>query len=469
MASGRRGVQSVLGQRRRESPWVVCLMALLGVVVCCQFGRRAPAAMDLSRLAEPQPVSARGKSQQAATPVTILGPWTGPTLESFWAVVQPYARRKQIAVDYESTADVEAVLAGRIEEGTAPDVAILPGVALVRRYAPSGQIVPLRQWLDVGELAARYPPGWLELTSVGGEAYGLLFRAVNQSLVWYSPSQFQRWRWAVPASWDELVGLSERIAACGFAPWALGLRGRVADGQAGTDWIENILLRTAGPQVYDQWVRHEIPWTHPAVAQAFRTWGQIVGRPRHLWGGVGGALASLPAEAALALFQDLPGAYLCLSDSAAQPLIAQHVPQQAGGKDYDYFQLPPLVPGTGAPVVAGADVLVVLHATPEAVALVAYLTSAEAQTLWVQRGGFIALGADVDFAAYPDPLSRRAAEQLLGSRSLRFDASAQMPLEVERAFCSAVCQFVADPAQLDSILRSVEEVAKAAYAAAAKP
>jgi len=442
----------------------VCLVALLGVAVYWQVGRQVPVAAGLARLAPPGPVSARGESSQAPAKVTILGPWTGPALESFWAAVQPYARRTHIAVDYESTPDVATVLAGRIEEATAPDIAVLPGVALLQQYARAGELVALEPLLDTRLLTTGYPPGWPELVSSGGHVYGLLFRAVNQSLVWYSPTQFQRRRWAVPATWSELVALSERIAQSGLAPWALGLKSRVADGQAGTVWIENILLRTGGPQLYDQWVRHEIPWTHPAVAQAFRTWGQLVGRPQHLWGGVGGTLATPPADAALALFESLPGAYLCLGDSAAQPVIAQRFPQQAGGKDYDFFALPPMAAGEEAPVVGGADVLVLLRATPQAIALLAYLTSAEAQTLWAQRGGFIALGAGVDAEAYPDPLSRRAAQQLLGSRNLRYDASAQMPPDVERAFCSAVCQFVADPGQLEAILQGVEEAAQAAYA-----
>jgi len=433
------------------------------------MGWQAPVATHLSRLAPPQPVSARGEGRQAAAQVTILGPWTGPTLESFWAAVQPYARRRQIAVDYESTPDVARVLSGRIGEATAPDIAILPGTALLQQYARAGQIVPLRGILDADRLTAQYPPGWRELASVGGEVYGLFFRTVNQSLVWYSPDEFRRHGWKVPATWNELVALGEQIARAGLTPWSMGLKSRVADGQAGTDWIENILLRTAGPELYDRWVKHEIAWTDPVVVQAFRLWGQIVGRPQQLLGGAEGALAAPSADAAFPLLQELSGAYLCLADSSTLPLISQRFPQQVEGKDYDFFPLPPLRVGEEAPVVAGSDVLVVLHPTPEAIALVSYLASAEAQALWVQRGGVIALGAEVDLAVYPDPLSRRAAQQVLQNRALRYDASAQMPPEVGQAFCDAVCRFMADPSQLGAILQQVEGVAAAAYAARAAP
>ncbi len=39
------------------------------------------------------------------------------------------------------------------------------------------------------------------------------------------------------------------------------LRVGVATGWPGTDWIEDLVLRNAGPDVYDQWVKNEIPFT----------------------------------------------------------------------------------------------------------------------------------------------------------------------------------------------------------------
>ncbi len=442
----------------------MCLVAILGAAVYGQAGRPTADGAGLSRAAPPRQPAARGLEGQAGEKVAILGSWSGTILESFWAAVEPFSQRTRTAVSFESTPDVARVLAGRLDEGAAPDIAILPSVALAERYARAGCLVPMRRVLDVDRVAAGYPAGWPDLASVDGEPYGLLYRATNESLVWYRPAEFQHRGWAVPTTWSELVALSERIASLGLSPWSLGLKSRAVDGAAGTDWIESILLRTAGPEVYDRWVRHEIPWTDPALVQAFLRWGQIVGRPRQLSGGVAGALATDPDEAALPIYLELPTAYLCLAGSAAQPLIAQRFPRQAVGRDYDFFPLPPLAVGAEAPIVAGADVLVVFRETPQVAALVDYLASVEAQAVWAGRGGFIALSPAVDPASYPDPLSRRAARELFDSRVLRFDASAQMPPEVELAFCRAVCEYTANPGRLEAILQEVEGVAREAYA-----
>ncbi|HOQ98088.1 MAG TPA: extracellular solute-binding protein [Anaerolineae bacterium] len=450
-----------MSRQRRGRFFILCLVAFLGLAIRKQVSLPAPAS--LSRVAPPSQAAARGQAGQAAEKVSILGPWAGPDSESFWAVVRLFAQRSGLNVAVESTPDVARILAGRLEEGAVPDIAILSNVALVQRYARAGCLVPLRRVLDVERLAASYPAGWLDLVSVDGEPYGLLYHATNESIVWYRPAEFQRRRWTIPATWSDLVTLSGHIAGQGLAPWSVGLKGRALDGAAGTAWIENLLLRNAGPDAYDRWVRHELPWTDPAVRQAFLAWGQIVGRPRQLTGGVARALASDSAEAALRLYQELPEAYLCLGGSAIQPFIAQHFPQQAAGEDYDFFALPTANAGDGATVVAGADVLVLLSDAPQAGRLLAHLASDEAQAAWAQRGGFVALSGEVRADAYADTLSRRAAGQMLNAETLRFDASAQMPPEVEQAFCRAACDFAANPGRLEAILGEVEAVARQAY------
>ncbi len=452
-----------MSRRRRERVFVFCLIALLGAAL---YGRSvsSPSAGLLSRALVPGELAARGGWRPPpSTTVRVLGPWTGPALEGFWALVRPFTQENGIRLDFESTPDVPAILATRLAEGVPPDVAILPSVALAQHYARAGQLVPLRRVLDVGPLYARYPAGWRDLVSVDGEAYGLLYRASICSLVWYSPGEFRRRGWQVPATWSELVALGDRIAALGLSPWSLGLKAPEAGSEAGTGWVESILLSSAGPDVYDRWLRHEIPWTDPAVRQAFLRWGQLVDGPRRLAGGSEGARATAAAEAVFPLYEELPAAYLCLASSSAQALIAQRFPRHVEGEDYDFFALPPVSPGAEAPVVAAADVIVVFRDTPQVAALLAYLASAEAQAAWVQRGGFIALGADLDPARYPDPLSRRAARQFMEAPILRFAASAQMPAEVEQAFGRAVGDFVADPGHLTAILREVEGVAQAAY------
>ena len=71
-----------------------------------------------------------------------------------------------------------------------------------------------------------------------------------------------------PTTWDDMIALSDTIADTGIKPWCVGIESGEATGWPATDWLEDVLLRTAGPDVYDQWVNHEIPFNDPAVAEA---------------------------------------------------------------------------------------------------------------------------------------------------------------------------------------------------------
>ena len=356
-----------------------------------------------------------------------------------------------------------SILAARLEAGTPPDIAILPGVGLIEHYARAGYLVPLGQTLDATQLSQCYPAGWLDLVTIQGHVYAAFCRAVNESIVWYNPQEFQRRRWAVPVTWGELVALSNRIARMGLTPWSVGLRGEWASGEQGTDWIENILLRTEGPETYDRWVRHEIPWTDPAVRQAFLRWGEIVGRSRNLRGGRRGALETDWTYAADALYAYFPAAYLYLAGSSIQSLIGRRFSERTVGEDYDFFPLPPLKLQDETPVLASADAAVLLKDTPQAAALLRHLVSPEGQAGWVRQGGCIAPGRDLDLDEYPDPLSRRAARQLMEAGVVRFDASQQMPPKVAAAFREAVRDFVANPGRLNAILETLEARAREAY------
>jgi alpha-glucoside transport system substrate-binding protein len=126
----------------------------------------------------------------------------------------------------------------------------------------------------------------------------------------------------------------QQIIADGAAPWCIGHRWRRGSGWPGTDWVEDIMLRTAGPETYDQWWQHEIPWTDEAVkVNAFETWGTIVTDPakrstaarsvcdRHqLW-----------RSSFTPMFEDDPGCYLHRQASFITTFFEDQFPDLVAG------------------------------------------------------------------------------------------------------------------------------------------
>src|SRR5674476_815834 len=130
------------------------------------------------------------------------------------------------------------------------------------------------------------------------------------------------------------------------------------------------------------------------------------------------------------------------------------------GTTYDFFPMP-AIDFDG--VVYGGDLFGMFNDTPQAQALMEYLVTAEAQQIWVERGGALSANQEVALDLYPDDTSRRSAEFLVGSDVVRFDGSDKMPAEMSEAFMGAVLEYVQNPGNLDSILENLDGVQESAY------
>ena len=86
------------------------------------------------------------------------------------------------------------------------------------------------------------------------------------------------------------------------------------------------------------------------------------------------------------------------------------------GTDFNFFALPDISSQyAGAHVVSG-DSWSMFHDTPQARKLMQYLTTSEAQTIWVKRGGKISPNKKTSLDSYPDALSKQTAQILVATK-----------------------------------------------------
>src|SRR5690606_12455750 len=156
-------------------------------------------------------------------------------------------------VEIESSGNFEEQLQIRAEGGTL-DVAAVPQPGTVRSMAESGQIVALEDMgFDIDELNDLLGESFMALGEVDGKHYGLPTNINLKSMVWYPKAAFDEAGYEVPETWDDLIALSDQIVEDGSTPWCVGFGSEGSTGWPATDWMEDIMLRTAGPDVYDQW------------------------------------------------------------------------------------------------------------------------------------------------------------------------------------------------------------------------
>src|SRR5690554_4934745 len=399
--------------------------------------------------------------------VTILGTWGGHELAAFEKVLEPFEAATGIDVQFTGTRDLPAVLTTRVAAGNPPDMAALPNPGQMLELAAGGHLVALSQILDMDQLREDFAPVWLEMGSYDGKLVAIVLSADLKSLVWYNPKEFAARGYQVPTTWDELLALTEQIARDGHTAWSIGLESGAASGWPGTDWIEDIMLRTAGPEVYDQWVNHGIPWTHPAVRRAFEIFGEIARNPRYVYGGPTAVLSTNFGDAVNPLFTDPPRAFLHRQASFITSFITENNPGVVAGEDYDFFPLPAIDPQWGVPALGAADLIGVFRDTPETRALIRYLVTPGAQAIWVSELGKLSANRRVTPNAYPDELTRKMAQTLVEAEVFRFDGSDLMPPAVgSGAFWEGVLMYVGGE-DLDTVLEFIEAAADDAYTSGA--
>ena len=393
-------------------------------------------------------------SSEASKTVTVLGVVVGEQQDKLEAALAPFEEKTGIEVIYEGTDAFATLLPVRVESGDAPDVAMFPQPGLMRDFAQSGQLVPISDFMDGENLAEAYSQDWLDLGSVDDELYGVWYRASVKSLVWYNPEAFAARGYEIPQTWSEMIALSDRIVEDGGTPWCLGMESGDATGWVGTDWVEDIMLRTAGAEVYDRWVNHEIPFNAPPVKEAFNKFGEIVSNPEYVQGGMVGAISIPFGDSPRGLLREPPDCYLHRQAS----FIASFFPAEAVlGENMAVFPLPGIKEEFGTPVLVAGDVFAMFNDTPEARALMEYLATPEPHEIWAELGGFISPHQQVSLDVYPDEVARTQAKILADAETVRFDGSDMMPSSVGTGtFWTGIVDYVGGE-DVDEVLKDIED------------
>lgn len=395
--------------------------------------------------------------------VTMMGVWGGQELEAFQEVMLAFTAKTGIKVQFEGTRDLPTLLQTRIAAGNPPDIAAIPGPGAMKEYADQGVLVDLNTVLDQATIQEDINEAWIELATYDDALYALMFAADIKSLVWYRPDQFAAKGYEVPTTWDEMEALMAEMTANGDTPWAIGLESGAASGWPATDWIEDILLRTAGPEVYDQWVDHEIPWTDARIREAFEIFGKIATNSEYVYGGPTTVLSTNFGDSVAELFTDPPRAMMHRQASFITSFIEDAKPDVIIGVDVDFFAFPMIKPEHGNPMLGAGDMIAQFNSSPEAAAFMNFLASAEAQEIWAARLGKLGTNNKIDPAVYPDDLTREMARVLNEADVFRFDGSDSMPAAVgSGSFWEGTLMYVGGES-LDDVLEYIEATAIDTY------
>ena len=239
----------------------------------------------------------------------------------------------------------------------------------------------------------------------------------------------------MPTTWDELMKVSDTISAKGVKPWCGGIESGGATGWPSTDWLEQIVLRQSGGDVYDKWVSHEVKFDSPEITKAMDTLASWMKNPDYVNAGFGNV-----QTIATTAFQDAGKPILdgkCAMLQQASFYAAQWDSVKPGATvaedgDVFAFYLPEMDPNVAAsPVVGGGEFVTAFSDRPEVQAVQTFLSSPEFATAKAALGAWVSANSGVPLETYESPIDQLSAKLLTDPNgTFRFDASDLMPAAV---------------------------------------
>ena len=363
--------------------------------------------------------------------VTMYTGIVGAEADSLQTSWKPFEACTGIKIQLTADKGFESQLKIKVQGGNAPDIAIFPQPTLLQTMVASGKMKVASDALTT--LAKKnWSADLINFGTVGGKFYAAPMGTNAKSIVWYSPKAFKAKNYTVPTTWDEMIALSDKIVSDGGKPWCVGIESGVATGWPLTDWMEEVMLRMYGPDVYDQWVTHKIPFNDEKVQKVLAKVGEIVKNPKYVNGGIGDvksiattnfAKAGLPIESGKCWMYQI-GAFYSANWTKGKTI----------GPDGDLFAFyePPLSTAFGKPVEGGGEFVGAFSDKPAVQAVQLYLASGEWATARVKvHSGWLSANKAVDVAVYTDPVDALGVKLLTDPKAtFRFDGSDLMPSSV---------------------------------------
>jgi ABC-type glycerol-3-phosphate transport system substrate-binding protein len=440
--------------KRRGPSAVLALVAIAALVALAGCGSDNKKSSTSSGGTKPAAADVKGS-------ISIVGIWVAQEQKNFQRVVDAFNKQyPNVTVKYNPAGDnTPTVLSTALAGGRPPDLASVGQPGLVKQFQKQGKLKPIE--FARADIEKNYQPSFVKLGEIGGKLYSFIPKGANKSTVWYNVAAFKNAGVTPPKTWEEFLTAAKTLKASGTPAYSVA----GADGWTLTDLFENIYLRQAGPDKYDQLSTHAMKWTDPSVKAALKEMAKVYGDKGNIAGGVSGALQSDFPTAVSKVFADPP--------KAAEIIEGDFVPGVVAGKTklkpktgYNVFDFPS-IGGSGASVVGGGDSFIMFKDSPAAQAFVKFMVSPEAPKVWVSQGGVSSPNKNLPPSAYPDDITRETATKLAQAETFRFDMSDLAPAAfggtAGQGEWKILTDFLSNPNDVDGAASKLEAAAAKAF------
>lgn len=365
-----------------------------------------------------------------------------------------------ITIDYVGTQEAETQINVRAAAGDAPELMIIPQPGLLQRLIEDGYVVAAPESVEAN-VDEFWSESWKGYGTVDGTFYAAPLMASVKGYVWYSPADFEENGYEIPTTWDEMMDLTATMAERNdgaYRPWCVGFGSGDATGWVGTDWVEDAVLRFAGPEAYDQWVAGDLEFASDEIREAIDLVGDILLDENYVNGGFGG-----PSSIVSTTFQD--GGFPILDGNCSMHHQASFYEAQWGedvtvAPDGDIwaFLTPPAADGDPFAVTGGGEFVAAFSDDEATAAVQTYLASDVWANNRIALGGVISANQGLDASLASSPLAVQSIEILQDPETIfRFDASDLMPAAVgTSSFWTGMTDWVLGELSTDELVTFID-------------
>lgn len=364
--------------------------------------------------------------------VTIMGAFGGGEQAGFEASIKQFEADSGIEIDYVADKDIATTIKQKASAGDTPDIALFPQPGGLLDLAKDGQIEPIDTYLDFDAIEKTLVPGILDSARLNGRFYGAPMRMAVKSLVFYPKAAYDQAGFdKAPKSLQEMATIGDRMKAAGQAPWCMGWQDAQATGWVGTDWVEDLILRMWGPDVYDEWTSHGIPFNDPRIVETLDRFKEMTLTAGQTYGGPKGVLNTPFGDSFNPAFSDPPKCWWQRQGNFITGFLPDAI-QADLDNEVGLFAFPADAEGwPGLPMLGGGDIAALFNGNdPDAIEVMKFLSSDKFGVEWAAAGGYLSPHQSFPIDIYPDAITKQIAQIVSTADAFRFDGSDLMPKEV---------------------------------------
>ena len=357
--------------------------------------------------------------------VIIGGPFF-PQMDYFIEELDNISKANNIKIKYFPVSDIETYLIEVADNNI--DLALIPNPQGVVNLGERKIATPINEVINEKDLSEKFSKHLIQITTSkkDNNNYGLWFRLIPNSLIWYDVEKFEALGSPKFDSYEDMVLFTKDYSSKGNPLWCLDIESGASTGWIATNWLEDLILHQKGPVVYDQWASQQLLARSDEITLSFLEIGKLI----FIEDAVFGSNKRMVRKEFRNNYKNLLDKENSCVFSWSGHFASSYFPSDKDyGTDYDFFKFPSEKYKDA--MVGIGDALIVVNPTRESKIVINALIDDNFGEIWMSKNDstYISANKNSEISSLKNKLTIKEAKLVkssINNNLFRYDASELM-------------------------------------------